>query len=247
MNQAQRSAYLDALGIQQWVPRDFDGHVDEYDAYAGEQQPNTEQPPQSADSAGADAAMAALTQPKATAEVQPVTPDTEQASETKPENTTTANEPPPQFRLMASLVAGQCLVINDIPHTDAHGWSAEHSQLLTNILAALNLDAGSLQHTPFNWPMFHNSAIDQGEAVAGDAVQGFVKAQMQGQQPKFILLMGQTIARYMGAADNFNETRGASPAFQDVPVCITHSVDLLLRLPQMKREVWQDLQVLISH
>ena len=73
------------------------------------------------------------------------------------------------------------------------------------------------------------------------------QAQGQTQDIKFILLMGDTAARYMGVAEAFKQARGTLQAFQNTPLCMTHSVDLLLRLPQMKREVWQDLQVLVKH
>ena len=173
MNPAQRDAYLNALGIQQWVPRDWD--IDEAVDTPAETVPTSTatatatapvETEAKAESAGA--ALAALTE---SSQPEARQPEAEPSTTEPPPVEPVSQVEPPRFRLLATLLAGQCLVINDTPHTETNGWSQAHNRLLSNILLALDVDPQSMQHTPFNWPMFHNSPIDQGEAVASDAVQ----------------------------------------------------------------------------
>lgn len=74
----------------------------------------------------------------------------------------------------------------------------------------------------------------------------FLHPQLQLVAPKVIVALGRCAAEHLGVAGASGPWRGRWGRFQGVPVMPTYHPAFLLRSPQFKRAVWDDLQVVMK-
>ena len=66
-------------------------------------------------------------------------------------------------------------------------------------------------------------------------------------RPKFLCALGKTAANYLlGANQGISRMRGKFFAYNGVPVMCTFHPSFLLRAPENKREVWEDMKLLLA-
>ncbi|HSJ63803.1 MAG TPA: uracil-DNA glycosylase [Gemmatimonadaceae bacterium] len=114
-------------------------------------------------------------------------------------------------------------------------------QLLTKILAAVNLERGDvfimnvLKHRPPG-----NRNPDPSEVAA---CRPFLLRQLELIQPKVILALGTFAAQtLLETKDSLGKLRGRVHSFQGIPVVVTYHPAALLRNPAWKRPTWEDVQ-----
>ncbi|MEY4580900.1 MAG: hypothetical protein RL701_5603 [Pseudomonadota bacterium] len=81
------------------------------------------------------------------------------------------------------------------------------------------------------------------EAVA---CSRFLVPQLQAVSPKIIVALGRCAAQALGVAEATGSWRGRWGAFQGVVVMPTYHPAFLLRSPEQKRTVWEDLQQVMA-
>jgi DNA polymerase len=81
------------------------------------------------------------------------------------------------------------------------------------------------------------------EAVA---CSRFLIPQIEAVAPKMIVALGRCAAQALGVADVTGPWRGRFGAWRGVPVMPTYHPAFLLRSPEFKRTVWEDLQLVMG-
>ncbi len=152
----------------------------------------------------------------------------------------------PRVRLFAAPLPGAGLVVGELP---VHGepFSRFHLQLLTDLLRAgrrLPEEPFALKH--FQWPVCEALVAPYGRRGAVEALQGFLRNQLAYDACRWLLLLGpQALNLVLDQADAFEPHRGMTKI--DGRTCvITHGLNQLMRLPELKREAWQDLRGLLE-
>jgi DNA polymerase len=74
----------------------------------------------------------------------------------------------------------------------------------------------------------------------------FLVPQLQAVRPKLIVALGRCAAQALGVAEAMGPWRGRWGAFQGIAVMPTYHPAYLLRSPEQKRTVWDDLQLVMA-
>jgi len=75
----------------------------------------------------------------------------------------------------------------------------------------------------------------------------FLEQQLDVLKPEIICCLGGTAAHtLLGTTESMRALRGRFFAYRDIPVMVTYHPAFLLRTPEKKREVWQDMQKLLA-
>lgn len=78
------------------------------------------------------------------------------------------------------------------------------------------------------------------------ACSRFLVPQLHAVAPKVIVALGRCAAQALGVADVTGPWRGRWGAFEGIPVLPTYHPAFLLRTPEQKRTVWEDLQQVMA-
>lgn len=124
----------------------------------------------------------------------------------------------------------------------------QYLQLLQNMLQALGAKPQALSIDAFVWPMIKHSAIDQTEQAARQTLEAFLAKQIEQLSTRYIVLMGATASRYVvddtpAQGEFIAHQFSAYPQLSAQLIC-TQSAALMLTDPQLKRQLWSDLQPL---
>jgi len=152
-------------------------------------------------------------------------------------------EPAPHFKL-AYLVRGDLLVIDSLPPHHREGFSRQHKRLLQGMTTALGLRPEQELSDPamLPWPMLASKTLDQGPVEARLAVEHKLKRTLEFRPDiQRILLLGDASVHWV-TGEPF--TQGSMPQLSGRACVASLSLSELLRLPERKAEVWQDIQPL---
>jgi DNA polymerase len=78
------------------------------------------------------------------------------------------------------------------------------------------------------------------------ACSRFLVPQLQAVRPKLIVALGRCAAQALGVAEAMGSWRGRWGAYQGIAVMPTYHPAYLLRSPEQKRTVWEDLQLVMA-
>jgi hypothetical protein len=140
--------------------------------------------------------------------------------------------------LLIPVDQGLC-VLNQIPVLGKSQLQEKQQKLLDNILFFLGTPTAAYHSVrTFHWPLPGMSDITSGHA-AKSSLMHFLEQFSQEQPFSNLLVMGEQGAGWMREAD----TKEADTAFAPRPwqTVHTYSLDQMLTLPSIKREVWQHL------
>ncbi|MFA5203660.1 MAG: uracil-DNA glycosylase [Lentisphaeria bacterium] len=76
----------------------------------------------------------------------------------------------------------------------------------------------------------------------GEACLPYLRRQIELVKPRCIVLLGSTALWHLLRAKGITKTHGQWQKFNDIPVMPTYHPSFLLRVPERKRECWNDLQ-----
>lgn len=137
----------------------------------------------------------------------------------------------PKFALSVTLVDGDLLLIDDAPATNAE--RVEFQKLLANFLFALQRQPVQFGFDVFLWPMLKSATVQQDATAAREALNAYLQKQIQQRNVRRALILGAAAHQWCALEDN--------PQLH----CV-RSVSLLqcLREPQHKRELWDAVRAL---
>ena len=260
-----RQDYLEAMGIQPWFPRcqlpnalpprPFDWISEDVEAWQNEQGTPTPSTP-SSEEVGPAAngyrrlrvsdilSQAHIEDDSKSTPADNKKPEPEE-KKVKPRRGAPATS---KFRLVVQAVSDECLIVAEMPHSGLNQFTRFHQNLLNDILRALKLTVDlppSIRE--FVWPISENrglmSQLDQDDSAAADAVCAFLSNQFGLTHHKIVILLGQAAARFVIEPDkNFDELRGIQKGMHPKQIfAVSHGLNELMKLPQLKAEAWQDL------
>ena len=269
----QRMAYLKVMGVQPYFPRrPLPGArpVRHYAADCLSQSPVSEGAHSSAPASAQDvlnmlvakapseqAAQASLTVPQAAQAPAPAAPVAARAPQpntlppvqelaaSEPENAAEGEET--RFVFAYFPINEHFAVINELPWSKTASVSVSCRKLLADILKALGVDVPERNLNPmvFTWPLFEGAPADLNSENARQTLEGFVAKRLRLLPVKTLLVLAESSAQLLFPRD-FLEAQG--PRVQhprhDVEVVLTHSLNAMEAVPDLKRAVWKTLQPL---
>jgi hypothetical protein len=134
----------------------------------------------------------------------------------------------PLFSLATCYVGGY-FWLEEIPKSRELGNSYLH--LLVNLGLALGLDCSRPSAERFDWPMHFNRHLDQGMESARHAFEGFLRARLERYSVHGVILLGDVNADLL------------SPGiFSGLETTVTVSARKMLTQPELKLQAWLDLK-----
>ncbi len=262
-----RQSYLGAMGIQTWYPRcqlsnalparPFDWIKEDAEVFAASEAGTAtpashvappQQKPQTDYSRTKPADILGQFMASATPAVQEAKP----IEEVTPEPVKQLSGSVSKFRLIILPVSDECLIVAEMPHSGLNQFSRYHQRLLKDILRALKLSSNNTSpFREFVWPMSENrgllSQLNQDDYAAADAVCAYLSNQYGLSRRKFVLLLGQSAARFvLDPEKSFEQLRGIQQGTHTNQwFAVTHGLNELMKQPILKREAWQDLSPLL--
>lgn len=255
MNELQRLCYLDAMGVDSYVPRlqlpaakasqlcvvpvvaqleSAAALQVEMVAAATLGANSTATSAVTAVSSGAKAARALFDEPEKKRVKSPaVTVD-------QLEKTAGSTPIVPQFSL-SIIRCSNILIMDDALPGQVN--PEEYLQLLQNMLFALGDGRAQLIMDKFAWPMSKRTQVDQSEIAVRQTLESFLAKQVDLLNTRYVLAMGETAARYISAEKLERGVFIKHPTL-DAQLIHTSSAIAMLTNPLTKRDVWRDLQPL---
>lgn len=263
-----RQRYLGAMGIQTWYPRcqlsnalparPFDWINEDAQAFAASETGTSDPashvaPPRQKPQTDYSRTKPADILGQFMASATPAAPETKPIEEAMtPEPAKQLSGSVSKFRLVMLPVSDECLVVAEMPHSGLNQFSRYHQRLLNDILRALKLSPDNTSpFREFVWPMSVNrgllSQLNQDDYAAADAVCAYLSNQYGLSRRKFVLLLGQSAARFvLDPEKSFEQLRGIQQGTHtDQWFAVTHGLNELMKQPTLKREAWQDLSPLL--
>lgn len=230
MNEIQRLAYLDTMGVDSYVSRAA------LPAAAKSQRarilrpvaPATSSNPVAASNAGPVNVLdivGGLRDPAAVAS-KPIPEPVAAVAKT-----TNREDSGPVFSVLSVRVGGM-LCLDEIPRGRDPGH--EYLQLLQSIATALKLGDAKAVLERFDWPITNTRQLGNSEAAARDGFSGFLRGRMERQPVETLVLMGVAEATWLDSSN-----LGVGQKLETV------SAWQMLRQPDLKRQAWSDLKQLL--
>jgi hypothetical protein len=272
MNELQRQQYLDAMGVDTYMPRWVLPHApppvacdvsfipDELEAglsqgagKAGNQAKaasNDAAAPVSTPATGVSAGASAKSESVLAALTEPVTSveaavEQVQSADKSTAKTSVNAEPVPQFALSIWRVSEQLLVIDSRQAQLA----LPTEPLLINILVALGYPRKPLPKAEvIRWPMVDNPFVGQTAADAREMLEAYLDGKLLTHPAKHILLMGEDACRYvLPEVNSVEDQLGKVVALEHhkVDAIVVPSLSTMLLEPEQKRLTWKAIQPLI--
>lgn len=145
------------------------------------------------------------------------------------------------FSLLVVPVSNRALFISELRSAPLRpDLEANVMQFLQDVCCALG-ESLPAKLTPvyFQWPMSAtNTALEQGEAAARETLRGFISQQLSDCKPSRLVLMGQSVARYIADAEQIPTWLQS----ETMTLCKAPSLGQLFAHPARKAELWAALQ-----
>jgi hypothetical protein len=231
MHELTRLAYLDAMGIDSYVPRGSlpaaapSRHLQVIRRALPGSDPERPAVPVAAPTGNASAQLKAslgVATERSRAGWVP--------ADTGPAVPAQGTAEMPVFSL-AAVGLGGWYWLDEIP--PGRDLGHEYLQLLQAIAAALGMDAGQPVFEQFNWPLHTSTQLDRDEEAARGGLGGFLARRFERYQPTGVILLGEMEQGWFDRE-----------LLRSHRVVATVSAWKMLREPALKRQAWTDLQVL---
>ena len=153
------------------------------------------------------------------------------------------------FALRYYKVSETVAVLYEYPLQQSSNAAQESEVLLKNILGALGINVDELQLNPesFIWPLAEGFTSNAGDTVAAkQALQGFLLRCGQKDGFQNLLVFAGLIDDLLIGPDSEKDRRDFKSQNFDCFLTLTHSLHSMLSFPQLKKDVWHQLQALYS-
>ncbi len=254
MHESTRLAYLDAMGVISWVPREQTTDSSAASVPPGAQSELVQGPAelspvvQSSEHIAADVADAK--QPEQRVQPAPLatlaTPD--EAAEqpfSQPEAEARVRSGSPALApfYLQLWLAGPCALLLEISEPGLEKATAPY-RLLTDILRAAGLPDRPVLFADFQWPLTRNPQFDRSAEAASQALTAFVQARLEDQAIVSLGCFGERCALLVDADRSASERlSGREEAVEGLaPAWFCAGLEQLLSAPSEKITLWKLLR-----
>jgi hypothetical protein len=156
------------------------------------------------------------------------------------------NLEPPRFKL-AFLRVGELLVVDSVPPQGGH-FGDNYQALAKAITSALGIEGEQGPAFMLPWPMFASKTLDQGYKQASIAVQHKLSKELQAYPIKAVLLFGEAAVQMaMERQEPLEQLKGICFELRSgVKAIASHSLTEAMQLPGIKKQIWTDMQPLLT-
>ncbi|MCB1648790.1 MAG: hypothetical protein H7A07_02885 [Pseudomonadales bacterium] len=156
-----------------------------------------------------------------------------------------AEEEALKFAFAFIPVNDQLAVISELPWARSASLSPSCKSLLAGILRALELPVQEQHLNPmiFTWPLFED--VQMHHDSARHTLEGFLARRLKLQPVRYLFIFAEQAAPYLFPLDTDLAQGGffRHPRFE-VDVCVTHSLNAMDAVRELKRPVWELLKPL---
>lgn len=156
------------------------------------------------------------------------------------------------FSFVVLGVSDSVLIMIELPIMNLkEGVTVQHRHFLSDVLWMLGYSEVELNYMegqqfiwPFGWPNNERGILahmSQGKLAAREAVSAYLEHQFYLSSKKALLVFGKTIAQYVLSSEVSLEKGGWHMRSNKQSVLVSHSVDELMTVPSLKKELWQDM------
>ncbi len=152
-------------------------------------------------------------------------------SEAKPEETTEAASEV-RFQLVFAQINQDLLVAAVLPHFQSGGaFKPQQKQLLKNLCRAFGFETDAINYEikAFRWPLIEAAHMDKSKDAAKSSLKAYLSQLAVEFQYRTLLLMSENIASLVHVDS-------------DCQLIVCRSLDEMLKMPKLKREVWLALK-----
>ncbi|EXJ11978.1 MULTISPECIES: uracil-DNA glycosylase family protein [Nitrincola] len=155
--------------------------------------------------------------------------------------------PEPQFSLVL-MTLGELLIVDSLPPQGRQSFSPAHIRFVSALARSLGVQGYDINPIHHHWPAFVGSALNQGPDEALRSVRRLLGNMLKSQEIKRVLLLGEASAQWiLEQPEPLDSLRGLRFSLRaGVAAVSSHSVTALLRIPELKAELWADLQPLLA-
>ncbi|MBV1788789.1 hypothetical protein KQ940_12055 [Marinobacterium sp. D7] len=149
---------------------------------------------------------------------------------------------------LAFVLVGELLVVDSLPPASRQGFSAQHQKLLAGVARALDVTDAASDAALLSWPVLAGATLDQGPQELAKAVRRKLELTLALRSVKRALLLGESAAQWVLEREEvLDALRGIRFTLRPELHCIASvSLSQALQLPEMKAELWRDLQPLLN-
>ncbi|GGC08270.1 hypothetical protein GCM10011352_38280 [Marinobacterium zhoushanense] len=150
---------------------------------------------------------------------------------------------------LAFVLAGDLLIVDSLPPAARLGFSAQHQKLLSGIARALGVTEPASDAALLSWPVLAGATLDQGPQELAKAVRRKLELTLALRSVKRAVLLGESAAQWvLEREETLDALRGIRFTLRPELHCIASvSLSQALQLPELKAELWRDLQPLLTH
>ncbi|MDP1931388.1 MAG: hypothetical protein Q8L60_08025 [Gammaproteobacteria bacterium] len=138
-------------------------------------------------------------------------------------------------------------VINELPWAKAAAVSPTCRQLLAAILKALSVscEEKTLTSMVFTWPLDDSPQTDRSAQSARHMLDGFMARRLKLRPVRYLLILAEQSAGYLFPTGfDWQQAGMRRHPHHAMDVVVTHSLNAMEAVPDIKRSVWQALQPL---
>lgn len=158
-----------------------------------------------------------------------------------------AAQPVPRFRYAVTRTP-RFLIVDELPTQGAQLLSDAYKRLLAGVVLALGEDPKQMSlPLMVHWPHLAGSKVNQGAEEAFKYVQLTLGSLQQKSKPESILMFGAGLGRWVlgEAFENLNTGELMLHPQSNISCLATASLSQALQLPDIKRQIWTDLQPVV--
>ena len=148
---------------------------------------------------------------------------------------------------LAFVLAGDLLIVDSLPPAGRQGFGPAHQRLLAGIARALGVQERPSEASLLPWPPFAGATLNQGADELARAVARKLNYTLSVRSISRALLLGEAATQWLlGREEPLDELRGIRFNLQPGVVCVASaSLSQALQLPDIKAEIWRDIQPLV--
>ena len=229
MHELRRRAYLHTLGIDSYISRaQLSGAAPSQRLIVVRQPLAAEIPVKVNPSAKGRAPLIAVELGAAAAEKPQNNSTTASLAQEVPEKTQSVSIP---TFTVAAIACGGWLWVEELSQPEI---SRDQVHLVKAMVRALGLPDNNLEVSRFDWPIHRNAQLDLGEEAARASLSGFVQRKAAQEKCRGMVLLGDACQKRLDS-----QQLGTSRCVNTI------SSAQMLVSPNLKKQVWQDLQAMV--